>query len=90
MSAPTAYPGPLRRPRLFRKVSRLLDPRIGRGMFNTFHVSHPFFPMAGGSVFHSKHFTLVRLARLSSCGSDRFPVLVEPALEDEAPKMQEA
>jgi endonuclease/exonuclease/phosphatase (EEP) superfamily protein YafD len=75
--------------RLFRKVSGLLDPRIGRGMFNTFHAHYFFMRWPVDHVFHSKHFSLVKLVRLGPCGSDHFPMLVELAVDEQAFSEQE-
>lgn len=69
---------------LFRKISGLLDPRRGRGMFSTFHSSYPMFRWPLDHIFHSEHFTLLQLKRLRSIGSDHFPVLAELQLEPAA------
>lgn len=63
--------------RMFRKISRLLDPRVGRGMYNSFHAQYFFARWPLDHFFHSDHFQVVHVARLPSIGSDHFPVLLE-------------
>ncbi|MGM0570639.1 endonuclease/exonuclease/phosphatase family protein [Marinobacter sp.] len=62
--------------RLFCKVSGMLDPRRGRGMFSTFHAGHWYLRWPLDHVFTSEHFTLRRMERLDYFGSDHFPILV--------------
>lgn len=62
---------------LFMKVSGLLDPRRGRGFFNTFSAHYWFLRWPLDHVFCSKHFQLCNLKRLDAMGSDHFPILVE-------------
>lgn len=62
---------------LFQKMSRLLDPRKGRGFFNTFHAQHPLMRFPLDHIFCSDHFRLIRLRRLGDIGSDHFPVFIQ-------------
>jgi endonuclease/exonuclease/phosphatase (EEP) superfamily protein YafD len=66
---------------LFMKVSGLLDPRRGRGFYNTFNVHYWFLRWPLDHIFCSRHFQLSNLKRLPSIGSDHFPILVELQLD---------
>ena len=74
--------------RIFLRLSGLLDPRVGRGLYNTYNAGNPVFRFPLDHVFHSNHFKLFRLRRLPKVGSDHFPVLIELNLEPDAPAEQ--
>ena len=62
---------------LFQRIGGLLDPRVGRGLFNTFDSrNYRFLRYPLDHVFASPHFLLVELRRLPDIGSDHFPMFV--------------
>lgn len=63
--------------RAFRRISGMKDPRIGRGMFNTFHADYLFMRWPLDHIFHSGHFHLGKIERMPSIDSDHFPLLSE-------------
>ncbi|MTI21984.1 hypothetical protein E1176_13210 [Fulvivirga sp. RKSG066] len=61
--------------RIFQKISGLLDPRKGRGFFNTFHAKYPIrWPL--DHFFVSDHFQLVDIQVHRKIGSDHFPISI--------------
>lgn len=72
--------------RLFCKISGLLDPRVGRGLFNTFHARIPVLRWPLDHLYHSAHFGVAALQRLPAIGSDHFPMLTELAVVSTVPR----
>ncbi len=75
---------------LFRRQSRLLDPRIGRGLLPTFHANYRLLRWPLDHVFHSAHFRLQHLERLTYMGSDHFPIYIRLSYEPEGWREQSA
>lgn len=73
---------------LFQSRSGLLDPRVGRGLYSTFHAQIPFLRFPLDHIFHSSHFRLAELRVEPDIGSDHFPIFVNLSLENSAPKLQ--
>ena len=69
---------------LFIRLSGLLDPRVGRGFYNSFNADSKIQRYPLDHVFHSEHFRLVDLQVLPNIGSDHFPVLIELSYEPDA------
>lgn len=59
---------------LFKKTSRLIDARIGRGILATFHAKYWFFRIPLDLLFHSPSIFIDELFVYPSVGSDHFPV----------------
>lgn len=76
--------------KIFQKISGLLDPRIGRGFYNSFHAQYPLIRFPLDHFFHSKHFRLVDFKRLPAFGSDHFPMFIELSFEPDASMEQHA
>ncbi len=74
---------------LFLKMSGLLDPRRGRGFFNTFHAKNPFMRFPLDHAFISPDFKLNSLKRLNNFGSDHFPIFISIQYDPQAEKQQE-
>lgn len=85
---PTTSPGPI--PRVCSSGSAGLDPRLGRGMFNSFHARNPLMRWPLDHIFFDPEFRLCRIERQGFIGSDHFPILVELSFEPEGADEHEA
>ena len=75
--------------KLFRKISKLLDPRIGRGNFSTFHANYPLMRWPLDHLFHSHDFLLNEIKVLPTIGSDHFPIYASLKYHPKAEYIQE-
>lgn len=69
--------------KLFLKSSGMLDPRRGRGMFNTFHAKYWFLRWPLDHFFVSPHFRLVDMKVMKSVDSDHFPIWISLVVRNE-------
>ncbi len=66
---------------LFAKVSGLRDPRVGRGLMNTYHADYPLLRYPLDHVFVSPRVGVGEFKRIALPGSDHFGVLAELGFE---------
>lgn len=59
---------------LFKRVSQLIDPRVGRGFVSTFHADYWYMRFPIDLFFHSKHVYIEDFKTLRHIGSDHFPL----------------
>jgi endonuclease/exonuclease/phosphatase (EEP) superfamily protein YafD len=72
--------------RMFQRLSRLLDPRVGRGFYNTFDARFPLLRWPLDHLFHDARFHLIAMKRVENIGSDHFPMFFKLALAEDAPE----
>ncbi len=75
--------------RLFQKISGLLDPRVGRGFYNTFNANWFLLRWPLDHIFHSNDFTLNEIMRLPHIGSDHFPIYANLHYSPKSKKYQD-
>ena len=63
--------------RLFTKVTGFLDPRIGKGLYPTFHAKYWLLRFPLDHLFYSKDLNVPFLQRLKPFGSDHFGMYYE-------------
>ncbi|MFL9843636.1 endonuclease/exonuclease/phosphatase family protein [Flavobacterium rhizosphaerae] len=76
--------------KLFLKMSGLLDPRKGRGFYNSFHAHYFFMRFPLDHAFISKHFKLVSMKRCKNFNSDHFPIYIKLQYDKNAILQQES
>ena len=59
---------------LFRKTSKLIDPRVGRGLVSTFHAKYWFLRFPIDLFFHSKDVFIEEFKTRDDIGSDHLPL----------------
>ena len=76
--------------KLFLKMSGLLDPRRGRGFFNTFHAHYFFLRFPLDHAFISVDLKLKKIQRMDNFNSDHFPMYLSLQYEEQAKEEQES
>jgi len=75
--------------KLFKLVSKTLDPRIGRGLYSTYNAQKFLLRWPLDHIFCTKEFRLKTFKTYSRSSSDHFPVYGEFTLEPKLSHLQE-
>lgn len=60
--------------RRFKRYGEFMEPRVGRGMFSTFHAQYPLLAVPIDQLYLTKGIGLVSFGRLEEFGSDHYPI----------------
>ncbi|MCW8981405.1 endonuclease/exonuclease/phosphatase family protein [Altibacter sp.] len=63
--------------RLFKKMTGMIDPRVGRGFFPTYHAHYFFMRFPLDHLFHTKDLFVGKMERTTNFGSDHFGMYYE-------------
>lgn len=63
--------------RLFKKLTGMIDPRVGRGFFSTYHAGYFFFRFPLDHLFHTRDLFVGKMVRSKNFGSDHFAMYYE-------------
>lgn len=63
--------------RLFKKMTGMIDPRVGRGFFSTFHAGYYFLRFPLDHLFHTSDLYVGKMIRSNNFGSDHFAMYYE-------------
>ncbi|NND61563.1 MAG: endonuclease/exonuclease/phosphatase family protein, partial [Flavobacteriaceae bacterium] len=63
--------------RLFKKITGMIDPRVGRGFFPTYHAKFWLLRFPLDHLFHTKDLFVGRMERTNYFGSDHFGMYYE-------------
>lgn len=63
--------------RLFKKMTSMIDPRIGRGFFSTYYAQYWFMRFPLDHLFHTKDLYIGKMERTINFGSDHYGMYYE-------------
>ena len=63
--------------RLFKKITGMIDPRVGRGFFATYNANYFFLRFPLDHLFHTQDLYVGRMERSKNFGSDHFAMYYE-------------
>lgn len=69
--------------RLFKHYGQYLDPRIGRGLYASFHAKNPLIRCAIDQLFITEEVAVVSFQLGERIGSDHFPVIARVRIDPE-------